>query len=216
LAQIDSRHDIVCLLLWLYFNSSKSNYCICLILKKRLKKLNPSPLKKKIPGGWLSFRFGGKVVLGLSMGIGSAITMLIPLCASIHYWALIVCLFFTGAAHGSFWPSVSSFWAYWAPDSEKSRLVGMASSGAKVGNIIALSLGSVLCLYGFAGGWPSIFYIFGSIGIVWSVLWFLLSTNSPKDHRFIGAKEKAFILDETKKAINARQYCQSVMILWDF
>lgn len=57
------------------------------------------------------------------MGIGSAITMLIPLSANIHYWALIVCLFFTGAAHGAFWPSVSSFWAYWAPNSERSEIL---------------------------------------------------------------------------------------------
>lgn len=147
------------------------------------------------------------------MGIGSAITMLIPLCASIHYWALIVCLFFTGAAHGSFWPSVSSFWAYWAPDTEKSRLVGMASSGAKVGNIIALSLGSILCLHGFAGGWPSIFYIFGAMGVVWSALLFLISTDSPKNHWFIGENEKSYILSETKKTIALREYCQSVSFL---
>ena len=164
----------------------------------------------QIPGGWLSFRFGGKIVLGLSMGIGSAITMLIPLSAQIHYWALIVCLFFTGAAHGSFWPSVSSFWAYWAPDTERSRLVGMASSGAKVGNIIALSLGSVLCLHGFAGGWPSIFYIFGSMGVIWSVLFFILSTDSPGNHWFIRENEKSYVLSETKKTIALKQYCQSV------
>jgi MFS family permease len=50
----------------------------------------------------------------------------------------------------------------WAPGSERSRLVGLASSGAWVGNIIALPLGSYLCMHGFDGGWPSIFYIFGN------------------------------------------------------
>ena len=41
------------------------------------------------------------------------------------------------------------------------RLVGFASSGAKFGNIVALSLGGILCLHGMDGGWPSIFYLFG-------------------------------------------------------
>ena len=112
-------------------------------------------------------------MLALSMGVGSLITILIPFCARIHYWALIICLFFTGAAHGSFWPSVSSYWAFWAPDSERSRLVGFASSGAKVGNIVALSLGSVLCMYGIDGGWPSIFYLFGNhILLIFECLYF--------------------------------------------
>ena len=62
---------------------------------------------------------------------------------------------------GAFWPSVSSFWAYWAPTSERSRMVGISSSGSRVGNIVGLLIGSSLCIYGFAGGWPSIFYIFG-------------------------------------------------------
>jgi MFS transporter, ACS family, solute carrier family 17 (sodium-dependent inorganic phosphate cotransporter), member 5 len=95
------------------------------------------------------------------MLVGSIFTLLIPSAAKLGYEMLIGCLVLTGLAHGAFWPSVSSFWAYWAPQLERSRLVGISSSGAKIGNIIALSLGGFLCLHGFAGGWPSIFYVFG-------------------------------------------------------
>lgn len=86
----------------------------------------------------------------------------------------------------------------------------MASSGAKFGNIIALSLGGLLCLHGFAGGWPSIFYVFGSMGVIWSILFFILSTDSPKAHWFMGSNEKDYIMNETKKTIALREYCQSV------
>lgn len=57
--------------------------------------------------------------------------------------------------------------AYWAPPSERSRLAGIANAGAQMGNVIALPLGGFLCVYGFAGGWPSIFYVFGIFGVVW-------------------------------------------------
>ncbi len=64
------------------------------------------------------------------------------------------------------WPAVNDIFVRWIPESEKSRLIGFASAGSKIGNIIALPLGSYLCLNGFDNGWPSIFYIYGKI-------WFL-------------------------------------------
>lgn len=48
------------------------------------------------------------------------------------------------------------------------------------------------------------------MGVTWSLFLFLFTTDSPKDHRFISDKEKHFILEETKKAINFRLMCQTV------
>ena len=158
---------------------------------------------KQIPGGWLSYKFGSRRLLTASILIGSIFTMFIPVCAQFHYAALIACLFFTGLTHGAFWPSVSGFWVYWAPHSERSRMVGIASSGAKVGNIAALSLGGILCLHGW-GGWRSIFYTFGSLGVCWSILFFVLSADSPRNHRFISETERNYILSDTKKAQDMR------------
>ncbi|CAF0884906.1 unnamed protein product [Brachionus calyciflorus] len=158
----------------------------------------------QIPGGWLAFIFGVKRVIALSMGIGSLLTLSIPFFARLSYKALIGCLFFTGLAHGAFWPSASALWAFWAPVNERSRLVGLASSGSKVGSIVALSLGGILCVYGFDGGWPSIFYLFGTAGIIWSLILFFIASDSPKDHFFISDKEKKYILEETKKTANSQ------------
>ena len=62
---------------------------------------------KKLPGGWLSFRFGGRVVLCFSMFIGSLMTITLPFFARYSYNALFIGLFITGACHGAFFPSVS-------------------------------------------------------------------------------------------------------------
>lgn len=47
-------------------------------------------------------------------------------------------------------------------------------------------------------GWPSIFYISGCLGIVWSVIWFLLGANSPESHPFISDEERKFIVKSLK------------------
>lgn len=57
---------------------------------------------------------------------------------------------------------MSSLFVHWTPAIERTRIIGAATSGAWIGNIIALPLGGALCIYGFDGGWPSIFYIFGN------------------------------------------------------
>jgi MFS family permease len=56
---------------------------------------------------------------------------------------------------------MGSLWPYWAPPAERSTLLGFASAGSQIGNVITLPLGGFLCENGFAGGWPSIFYVIG-------------------------------------------------------
>ena len=40
-------------------------------------------------------------------------------------------------------------------------MVGIAISGSYIGNVVSFPLSGVLCQCGFAGGWPSVFYLFG-------------------------------------------------------
>jgi hypothetical protein len=59
----------------------------------------------------------------------------------------------------------------------------------------ALPLGGWLCEVGFDGGWSSVFYIFGLVGIVWSGLMMLLNADTPQTHKFISVTERDYILD---------------------
>lgn len=147
----------------------------------------------QIPSGWLSKKIGGQRVLGISMFLGSLMTLLVPFSAKFGYHSLIICRFLNGLVHGAVFPAVCSIFVKWAPPAEKSRLIGFACSGSYIGNVIALPLGSFLCMHGFDGGWPSIFYFFGVVGIAWCGIFMYLTSNSPKNHHFITRAEREYI-----------------------
>jgi len=67
-------------------------------------------LLTNMPGGWLSFKFGSKIVLAVSIFVSSLLTLGLPFVARINVILLIACRFFIGFAHGVFWPSFSGFW----------------------------------------------------------------------------------------------------------
>ena len=71
--------------------------------------------------------------------------------------------------------------------------------------VVALPLGGFLCIYGFGGGWPSIFYVFGVSGVVWFALWMLLVATSPEEHRFIGQREKDYIVEQTRESLSGKK-----------
>lgn len=101
---------------------------------------------------------------------------------------------------GAVWPAMYSFWPRWAPPGERGKLLGITNSGTEVGAIFGLLIGGILCTNGFDGGWPSIFYVFGLVGLVWCSLWFFLVTDSPAEHKFISKIEKEYLLETTVEA----------------
>lgn len=42
-------------------------------------------------------------------------------------------------------------------------------------------------------GWPSIFYISGGAGLIWSVVWFFYGSSSPDNYASITVEEKKYI-----------------------
>lgn len=57
-----------------------------------------------------------------------------------------------------------------------------------------MPLSGVLSEYGFAGGWPSIFYVFGAIGTLWSFAFLWLVHEDPESHPTIPHDERKYII----------------------
>ncbi|RNA08778.1 inorganic phosphate cotransporter isoform X1 [Brachionus plicatilis] len=110
-----------------------------------------------------------------------------------------IVLFLTGLFHGPCFPSLGTLWSHWVPPNERSRILGIATSGVQIGNIVALPLGGFLCRHGFDDGWPSIFYIYGLIGVIWAAFFLLFISESPTHQKFISTQEKFYIMQNIKK-----------------
>jgi ACS family sodium-dependent inorganic phosphate cotransporter-like MFS transporter 5 len=136
-------------------------------------------------------------VFGIGVLCTSVLTLLTPLAARWHVNALIALRILEGIGEGVTFPAMHTLFARWAPPAERSGAVTFVYAGCQLGTVIGMPLSGVLCDYGFAGGWPSVFYVFGIIGCVWSVLWFTLCYDTPAVHPYILPDERDYIESST-------------------
>lgn len=156
----------------------------------------------QLPGGWIAGRIGGKHVFGWSM-LGCAVaTLLTPVAARTHVILLMVLRVIAGLCQGVVWPCMSMLFSYWAPPLERSKLCGFVYAGCQIGIMVTFPLSGLLCVYGFDGGWPSIFYVLGGCGIIWFLAWTFIVYDSPVTHPRISQEEKDYIVDSLKRHID--------------
>ncbi|PVD35454.1 hypothetical protein C0Q70_02416 [Pomacea canaliculata] len=148
----------------------------------------------QLPGGWMAGRFGGQRVLLVGMSIVTLTTLLFPVLARTDYRLVYVLRVINGLASGVSFSSMHTLLGRWAPPRERSRLASFVYSGHMVGNILIYIGAGQLCAYGFDNGWGSVFYLSGSICVVWLVLWGLLVSESPEKCKRISEAERNYIM----------------------
>uniref|UniRef100_A0A0N4ZLK6 MFS domain-containing protein n=1 Tax=Parastrongyloides trichosuri TaxID=131310 RepID=A0A0N4ZLK6_PARTI len=156
-------------------------------------------LCSQIIGGMLAQRFGGKIVIGVAVLVSSFLTIFTPSTAQISLTALIIVRAVLGFSQGVIMPTIHTLWSFWAPEKERSILVGITFAGLQVGNLVSISISSVLCESSL--GWPSIFYLFGLLGFLWCGLWFWLAASNPNDSKGMKSDEKNYLLEHIRNAM---------------
>jgi MFS transporter, ACS family, solute carrier family 17 (sodium-dependent inorganic phosphate cotransporter), other len=118
--------------------------------------------------GALAHRFGGWIVLGVAVVWWSLFTALTPPAALISLPALVVARIALGLGEAAVFPASINLIGSWVPPEQRSRAVAMVASSLYLGTVAALpATGWLVRSY----GWPSPFYIFGAIGLVWAAFW---------------------------------------------
>jgi len=141
-------------------------------------------------GGWLGDRIGGKLLFGGGIAATAGLTLLTPGAAYLHVSAVLLLRIIEGACEGFMLPATHALISRWTPSDESTRYVSVVFAGQEGGIVVGMTLAGVLCAY---VGWPSVFYLFGAVGCVWSSAWFFLCYNSPAAHPRISKAERAYL-----------------------
>ncbi|XP_070392578.1 sialin-like [Dermacentor albipictus] len=149
----------------------------------------------QIPAGWLSEVINPAWILAAGVGITSLLTLATAVVARASFGAFLGLRVLEGIAEGVTFPSTFAIMARWSPVQERSFLLAVSTLGSILGTAVTLPISAVLCQYGFAGGWPSVFYLTGLLGCVWFVFWVLIASDRPEKHRFISQEEKKHIVE---------------------
>ena len=145
----------------------------------------------QLPGGRLAEKYGGKTLYGGGVLVTSVLTLLTPLAANTSIYLFILVRVLEGLGEGVTFPVMHAMLAVWVPPAERSRMAGLVYSGAQAGTVLSLPISGLLCS---TYGWPSVFYVFGLLGIVWWVAWCWLVADSPDSHPRIDESERRYIV----------------------
>ena len=90
-------------------------------------------------------------------------------------------------------PAMHALLHKWAPEEDRSWMVAVTFAGTMVGTVITYPLGGFLCDSDFLDGWPAAFYLFGGIGLLWTLAWVFVAYESPLTHPWISVREREYL-----------------------
>lgn len=141
-------------------------------------------------GGFIAAKIGGNHVFGIGIGTTALLTLITPLAAKHSLEMLLAVRIIEGIFEGVTFPCIHAVWSRWSPPLERSRMASMAFAGNYAGTVVSMPASGLLAA---RYGWESIFYVFGSIGLVWFVVWTIIVKAGPEEDRYCAPEEVQYI-----------------------
>lgn len=167
----------------------------------------------QIFGGWLSDKFGPRLVLTALSIIWAAATILSGVTWGIM--SLIVFRFLLGVGEGGAFPTATRAFTYWMPATERGFAQGITHSFARLGGAITPPVVlAIVALY----GWRESFLVLGAISLIWTIVYVWFFRNTPIEHKWVKPEELKEIgvrSDEIKKAAKGKTpWRQMISRMW--
>jgi len=142
----------------------------------------------EVPGGWLGDRIGARKVLTRIVLWWSFFTA-----ATGWTWnlaSLAVTRFLFGAGEAGCFPNVAKALRTWLPDRERTRAQSIVWLSARWGGAFTpLAVAALLSVM----SWRWATTLFGSLGVVWAVLFYRWYRDHPREARDVNEPERALI-----------------------
>jgi sugar phosphate permease len=103
------------------------------------------------------------------------------------YPLLLIVRFCFGMGEAGAYPNATAVIGRWIPKLKRARAWGLIWMTSQIGAAIApLLIVPIQASY----GWRASFYVFGTLGVLWSVLWYAWFRDSPGEMRGLSAAER--------------------------
>ena len=162
----------------------------------------------EIPSGWLGDLIGPRKTLMRIVLWWSAFTTVSGLAWS--FTSLLVARFLFGVGEAGAYPNISRSFARWFPVTERGAAHGAVFMSSRIGAAAAPPL--VILIISIAG-WRASFWIFGSLGVVWSLFWWRWFRDDPATHPSVSREELAVITSGTPPTAHPRVHWRDLLDL---
>ncbi|MBM3762130.1 MAG: MFS transporter [Acidobacteria bacterium] len=166
----------------------------------------------EIPTAAWADRIGCRNVVTRIVIWWSAFTM--ATAAAWSYLSLLVIRFLFGVGEAGAWPCVGRVFSRWIPAGERGRAQGIFFMGAFLAGAFTPKLVGLLSA---AMPWRWVFLVFGLIGLVWSLSWWLWFRDEPRDKAGTSPEEVALIERERGRLVEGHGDWKAVFkipIVW--
>ncbi|MFC4562387.1 MFS transporter [Nocardiopsis mangrovi] len=141
-------------------------------------------------GGWLADRYGPAKVMGWAAIAWSVFTALTA--AGVGFVSLIIIRLLFGAGEGPQATVTAKIMHNWFPKRELGTALGIANAATPLGGAVGTPV-VVAIMEATQGNWRLPFIIFGVLGLLCAIGWFIVVRDRPEDHARVSAAELAHI-----------------------
>jgi MFS family permease len=150
----------------------------------------------EIPGGWLGDYMGPRKVLMRIVIWWSAFTAVTGAVTS--YAQILAVRFLFGAGEAGCFPNLTKAFTTWLPAEERVRAQGIMWTFARWGGAFTPPLVAVVFSL---MSWRWSFVVFGLLGVLWAVPFYMWFRDDPRQHKGVNAAELAIMKDSAANAL---------------
>lgn len=129
------------------------------------------------------------MVLLICVFSNAILTLLVPVAAA-NIEALLTLRFLTGLMSAANLPVVNVLLGKWVVYEEKSMWVGIIYAGTSLGTVISILTSGIIMN---ESGWESVFYIHGSLPLIWCIIFYFFFADCPEEQKFISEEERQLL-----------------------
>jgi MFS transporter, ACS family, glucarate transporter len=109
-----------------------------------------------------------------------------------NYGSIMATRFLFGAGEAGCFPSITRAFTTWLPHKERTRAQGIVWLSARWGGAVTPLLAGAVIAF---AGWRHAFEIFGSLGVIWAVVFYRWFRDNPLENSAMNAAERQLLSD---------------------